>query len=106
MGDKSAPEQRSGLARNSQPAGIPGGDGGTRTPDFHVANVALSQLSYIPFNSGYYKVSVRRWQDRCGRVPLGERGSRIPGPNHLRTGSAAIYKFPSMRHGPLQNAYG
>ena len=25
-----------------------GGDGGTRTPDFHVANVALSRLSYIP----------------------------------------------------------
>ncbi len=25
-----------------------GGDGGIRTPDLHVANVALSQLSYIP----------------------------------------------------------
>lgn len=24
------------------------GDEGIRTPDFHVANVALSQLSYIP----------------------------------------------------------
>ena len=27
-----------------------GGDDGTRTHDFHVANVALSQLSYIPEN--------------------------------------------------------
>lgn len=26
-----------------------GGDDGIRTHDFHVANVALSQLSYIPF---------------------------------------------------------
>ena len=27
---------------------INGGDGGIRTPDPHVANVMLSQLSYIP----------------------------------------------------------
>ncbi len=27
---------------------VSGGDGGDRTPDLHVANVALSQLSYIP----------------------------------------------------------
>jgi hypothetical protein len=29
-------------------AKINGGDGGIRTPDPHVANVMLSQLSYIP----------------------------------------------------------
>lgn len=29
-------------------AKIDGGDGGIRTPDPHVANVMLSQLSYIP----------------------------------------------------------
>ena len=35
------------------------GDRGTRTPDFHVANVALSQLSYTPILTGINEYSGR-----------------------------------------------
>ena len=36
------------LSKRLQKVGNLGGDGGIRTPGLHVANVALSQLSYIP----------------------------------------------------------
>lgn len=36
-------------ADGGQPLDLTGGDDGDRTHDLHVANVALSQLSYIPF---------------------------------------------------------
>ena len=42
---------------------ITGGDGGARTLGLHVANVALSQLSYIPTDrlKGYFLTTYTRF---------------------------------------------
>ena len=40
------------LAKGARRRGVPGGAGGTRTPDFRLAKAALSQLSYGPTCAG------------------------------------------------------